>query len=220
MELRSNVETSIRGTAQTASLHLKIRVERGIAFPEGVVRDLNQADEVVDLAAMVKGIRDVDRSALRLEFAGSGDEALATRISHALSELPQYASSPPRVQVERGVVTLTGVIANASGRRELRKFCGGIEGVTDVVDLLESPATADERIQRALDRVFSARAVPRFPGNVRAAVKGGIVTFEGFVPRLHDKRLAERDAWAFNGVRRVDNGLELGSANAIKVIDP
>ena len=46
------------------------------------------------------------------------------------------------------------------------------------------------------------------------------MTLEGFVPRLYDKRRAEGDAQAFNGVRRVDNRLELGSANAVKVIDP
>lgn len=220
MELRSNVEASIRGTAQTASLHLKIRVERGVAIPEGVVRDLNQIDEIVDLAAKVKGIVGVDRSGLRMEFAGAGDEALGARISRFLLEMPQYASSPPQVSAERGVVTLTGTIANASWRRELRRLCGGIEGVSEVVDQLVAPATPDEKIRRALDRVFSARAVPRFPGTVRAAVKDGIVTLEGFVPRLYDKRRAEGDARAFNGVRLVDNRLELGSANTIKVIDP
>lgn len=220
MDLRSNVEASIRGTAQTAGLHLKIRVERGVAIPEGVVRDLNQADEVVDLAAKVKGIVDVDRTGLRLEFAGAGDEALAARVSRTLLELTQYASAPPQVTSEGGVVTLTGTIANASWRRELRKLCGGIDGVSELVDRLESPDTPDEKIRRALDRVFSARAVPRFPGTVRAAVKDGIVTLDGFVPRLHDKRRAEGDAKAFNGVRSVENRLKLGSANAVRVIEP
>jgi len=220
MDLRSNVESSIRGTAATASLHLKVRVERAVAIPEGIVRDLNQADEVAELAAKVKGVVDVDRSGLRLDFAAASDEALASRISRTVAELPQYASALPKVTVDRGVVTLIGTIANASWRRELRTLCGGIEGVVDVVDRLESPATPDARIQRALDRVFSPRATPRFPGTVRAAARDGVVTLEGFVPRLYDKRVAERNAWSFNGVRRVDNRLELGSANAIKVIDP
>jgi osmotically-inducible protein OsmY len=220
MDLRSNVEASIRGTAQTASLHLKIRVESAVAIPEGVVHDLNQADEIVDLTAKVKGIQGVDRSGLRLEFAAAGDDALAARVSRTLFELPQYASSGMRVDAERGVVTLTGSITNASWRREVRKLCGAVDGVVDVVDRLESPATADDRIQRALDRVFSARAVPHFPGRVSAVVKDGVVTLEGLVPRLYDKRLAERDAWGFNGVRRVDDKLELGSTAAIRVIDP
>ena len=163
---------------------------------------------------------DVDRSRLRLEFPATGDAAVATAVARVLSELAQYNATPPKVEAVRGVVTLTGSIANASLRRELRKICGGIEGVTGVVDRLESPATADERIQRALDRVFGARAMPRFPGRVRAAVADGVVTLQGSVPRLYDKTRAEGEAQAFNGVRRVDNRLELGSANAVKVINP
>ena len=130
MDLRSNVEASLRGTAATATLHLKIRVERGVAIPEGLVRDLNQADEVVDLAAKVRGIVDVDRSGLRLEFPATGDAALAAAVARVLFELPQYSATPPKVEAVQGVVTLTGSISNASLRRELRKICGGIEGVT------------------------------------------------------------------------------------------
>lgn len=220
MELRSNVETSIRGTAQTANLHLKIQVENGVALPEGVVRDLNQADEVADLAAKVRGITGVDRSRLRLEFAAQGDDELAARASRTLFELPKYASSSMKISVESGVVTLTGSIKNAAWRGEIRRLCGGIEGVVDVVDGLDTPETPDVRIQKALDGVFGIRVLPRYPGYVRAVVKEGTVTLEGHVPRLYDKQVAEHDSRGINGVHRVDNRLELRSATAIQVITP
>jgi osmotically-inducible protein OsmY len=220
MELRSNVEGSIRGAAQTANLHLKISVESGVAIPEGVVRNLNQADDVVELAAKVKGITGVDRSRLRLEFAAQGDAELASLVTRSLSEYPKYASSSMKIAVERGVVTLGGEIGNAAWRGELRKLCGGIDGVVDVADRLESPQTPDEKIQRALDGVFGTRVLPHFPGAVRAATKDGVVTLEGRVPRLFDKELAEHNARGINGVRRVDNRLELRSGTAIPVIYP
>jgi osmotically-inducible protein OsmY len=221
MELRSNVEGSIRGAAQTANLHLKIQVENGVAIPDGVVRDLNQADEVADLAAKVRGITGVDRSRLRLEFAAQGgDVQLASLVSRALSEFPKYASSSMNIAVEQGVVTLSGSIENAAWRGELRKLCGGIEGVAEVVDRLEAPETPDEKIQRALDAVFGLRVLPRFPGNVHAEVAGGVVTLEGRVPRLYDKRVAEQNARRINGVHRVDNKLELRSGTAIRVVNP
>jgi osmotically-inducible protein OsmY len=220
MELRSNVEMSIRGTAVTANLHLKIQVENRVAIPEGIVRDLNQADEVADLAAKVKGIAAVDRSRLRMEFTGPSDDALASHVGRTLFQLPKYASSSMKVAVEQGVVTLTGQIQNAAWRGEIRKLCGAIEGVVDVVDRIETPETPDDRIQKALNSVFAARVVPRFPGHVRAVVKDGVVTLEGRVPRLFDKQAAEHDARGINGVHRVHNGLELGSAGAIQVINP
>lgn len=220
MDLRSNVEAAVRGTAQTATLHLKIQVENRVAIPEGVVRDLNQADAVADLAAKVNGIAGVDRSRLRLEFAGPTDGELASRVGRSLFELPQYASSSMTVAAEHGVVTLSGAIKNASWRGEIRRLCGAIEGVVDVVDHLDTPDTSDEKIKKALDRVFSARVVPRFPGHVRAVVNAGVVTLEGRVPRLYEKQAAEYDAWGINGVRRVDNRLELDSAASIRVINP
>jgi osmotically-inducible protein OsmY len=220
MELRSNVETSIRGAAQTANLHLKIQVEDGIAIPEGVVHDLNQADDVADLAAKVRGITGVDRSRIRLEFAARSDDELAARVNRTLFEVPKYASSSMKIAVEKGVVTLTGAIKNAAWRGDIRRLCGGIEGVVDVLDRLETPETPDDRIQKALDNVFGVRVLPRFPGYVRAVSQAGVVTLDGRVPRLYDKQSAEQVAQGINGVHRVDNRLELRSGTAIQVIHP
>ena len=220
MELRSNVEAGIRGTAQTATLHLKVRVEDHVAIPEGVIRDLNQADDVVAAAAKVKGITAVLRSGLRLEFGGVTDDEVASSVTRTLFESPRYASSSIRIAVDHGVVTLTGTIANASWRSEIRKICGGIGGVVDLVDDLETPEVPDPRIQKALDAVFGVRVVPRFPGRVRASVRNGVVDLEGHAPNLYDKQLADKAARAINGVRAVDDRIELASGQSVKVIDP
>ena len=220
MDLRSNVETLIRGSAQTANLRLKIQVENHVAIPEGVVRDLNQADDVADFAAKVKGITGVDRSRMRLEFTAPADDAIASRVSRTLFELPKFASSSMKIAVEQGVVTLKGGIKNAAWRGEIRRLCGGIEGVTDVVDSIDTPETSDAKIQKVLESVFGVRVVPRFPGRVRAVAKDGVVTLDGHVPRLYERQAAEHDAWGINGVRRVDNRLELGSSTTIQVIQP
>lgn len=220
MNLRSNVETSIRGNAPTANLHLKISVENGVAIPEGVVRDLNQADEVVDLAAKIKGITGVDRKLLRPEFPGSGDEELASRVNRTLFAIPKFAASSMKVAVLDSVVTLTGTIKNASWRGEIRRLCGAIEGVVGVVDNLDTPETEDAKIQKVMNGIFGVRVVPRFPGYVAATVKDGVVTLKGRVPRLYDKQVAEFNVRGINGVKRVDNQLELRSATAIRVINP
>jgi len=218
MELRSNVETLIRGSAQTANLHLKIQVENHVAIPEGLVHDLNQADDVAMLATKVRGITSVDRSKLRLEYPPPGDDELAGRVARTLTALPRYEAL--KVAVANGVVTLTGPIKNAAWRVEIRRICGAIDGVAELTDRIETPVTADERIQKALEAVFGPRVVPRFPGHVRAVAKDGVVTLEGRVPRLYDKQAAEHNAWGLNGVHRVDNRLELGSGTSIQVIDP
>jgi len=220
MDLRSNVETSIRGTAQTANLHLKIDVVDGLVIPQGVVRDLNQADDVVELAAKIKGVKGVDRSKLRLEFTGPPDEQIVQMIDRQVLAIPKFASTGPRVVVRSGIVTLSGKLKNGSWRRELRELCGAIEGVQDVIDEMETPDTPDDRIQKVLDASFGPRVTPPFPGKVRATVKEGAVSLEGRVPRLSDRMSASRKAWAINGVRRVDDHLELKTGTAIQVVRP
>jgi osmotically-inducible protein OsmY len=220
MEIRSNVEGSIRGTARTAMLHLKIDVDGGVVIPRGVVHDLDQADDVVQLASKIKGVREVDRAHLKLEFEGPPDEQLAQSIERQVLAIPKFSSTSPHAAVKEGIVTLTGKLKNASWRLELRSLCGAIEGVVDVVDLLETPETPDDRIQAVLDASFGPRVTPPFPGRVQAIVKEGTVTLTGRVPRLFDRVTAEQKAWGVNGVRHVDNHLEMKSGTSIEVVRP
>jgi len=178
MDLRSNVETGIRGTAGTATLHLKVSVNDAIASFEGRVRNLAQEDLVVDVASRVRGIRGVDRSGFVLEEGGAGNDALADAVA------------------------------------------GAIDGVADLVDRLVTPDVPDEKIRRALELTFAPRATPRFPGRVEVEVDSGRVVLKGSVPSLYDKRVAERKTWEVNGVREVDNRVDLFSSSAIRVVHP
>ncbi len=220
MDLRSNVESTIRGTAATASLHLKVEVHGGVAIPTGRVRNLAVADLVVDLAEKVRGIREVDRSGLILENGGAPDEAVAKEVTHALSDVPKFASSALTVEVHGGVVTVAGTIQSGTFRKDLRDLVGTIDGVVDLHEQLVTPETADDVIQRVLDLFFAPRAIPRFPGSVTAKVAAGAVTLTGRVPRLFDKHAAEAHAFTINGVRSVDNRLELSGSGAVKVVNP
>ena len=220
MDLRDNVEIAIRGNAATAGLHLKIDVDDGVAAATGRVRDFAQASDVVELASKVRGIRAVDRSGLILEHDQVPDDTVASSVVRVVVQMPKLGSSTIKVAVAGGVVTLTGTIKSAAYRKDVRHMVGGIEGVTGLVDRLASPESPDEKIQKMMDKRFSPRAQPRFPGKVRATVEHGTVTLEGTVPSLFDRNVAERDVWGINGVRQVDNRLELSGTAAVKVIRP
>jgi osmotically-inducible protein OsmY len=220
MDLRRNVEMAIRGSAPTANLHLKVEVVDGVVIPEGIVRDLIQADAVVDGAGSIKGIRAVDRSRLRFEDERPPDDAIAGRIIRKLYDVQSLASPAIRVDVAQGVVTLEGPIPKAAHRGDLRRLCGGIEGVVEVVDKLVSPEAPDAAIQKSLDGVFGRRAEPRFPGSVTAQVDHGAVVLSGRVPRLRDRDLAMRAAWALDGVRMVVDDLRIEAPARVSVVRP
>ena len=220
MDLRRNVELAIRGSAPTAHLHLKVEVVDGVVVPEGIVRDLRQADAVVEGAGSIKGVKAVDRSKLRFEYEAPPDEAIAGRIIRGLYDVPHLAGTGIRVDVVRGVVTLEGRIGRAAYRSEIRQLCGGIEGVADVVDKLVSPEAPDETIQRSLDGVFGRRVTPKFPGAVEAQVASGAVVLSGRVPRLRDRDLAIRTAWSLDGVRLVVDDLRVEATSRVNVVRP
>lgn len=220
MDLRRNVEMAIRGSAPTANLHLKVEVVDGIVIPEGIVHDLIQADAVAESAGSIRGVRGIDRSKLRYEYESPPDEAIAGRIIRTVSEVQHLATSSIRVGVEAGVVTLEGSIARAAYRTELRKLCGAVDGVVDVVDRLVSAEAPDPAIQKSLDSVFGRRAQPPFPGKVEALVNGGAVVLSGRVPRLRDRDVAIRTAWSIDGVRLVVDDLRIEATSKVSVVRP
>jgi osmotically-inducible protein OsmY len=220
MDLRRNVELAIRGSAPTANLHLKVEVHDGIVIPEGIVRDLLQADAVVESAGSIKGVRGVERSKLRYEYETPPDQVVAGRIIRTISEVQHLATSSIRVDVQHGVVTLEGSIARATYRAELRKLCGGVDGVTEVVDKLVTAEAPDMTIQKSLDGVFGRRVQPPFPGEVDALVDHGAVVLSGRVSRLKDRDLALRSAWAIDGVRLVVDDLRVEPKSHVSLVQP
>src|SRR6185503_17576308 len=128
-----------------------------------------------------RGIVAVDRSRLKIEYPAPPDEELAQKVAFVLFAIPRYTPSAITITAAQGVVTLHGTIKNGAWRGEIRKICGAIEGVSELVDRLTTPETPEPRIQKALDAIFSPRASPRFPGRVHAVAKDGIVTLDGYV---------------------------------------
>lgn len=220
MDLRRNVEMAIRGSAATSNLHLKIEVVDGVVVPEGIVRDLIQADAVVEGAGSIKGVRSVDRSRFRYEYEPPPDDAIAGRIIRRFYDVQHLTSPAIRVDVAKGVVTLEGPIAKAAYRGEIRRLCGGIEGVVEVIDKLVSPEAPDATIQKLLDGVFGRRVKPPFPGEVTALVDRGAVVLSGRVPRLKDREAAIRAAWSIDGVRMVVDDLRVEPTSRVNVVRP
>ncbi|MFW5661694.1 MAG: BON domain-containing protein, partial [Oceanicaulis sp.] len=83
--------------------------------------------------------------------AGSADEdaAIARRISGIFSEIEPLAGV--RVQVDEGVVTLTGVTATAEAARRAEALAGRVEGVATVENDIERDVSVAGRVDPALD---------------------------------------------------------------------
>ncbi|HTR10832.1 MAG TPA: BON domain-containing protein [Paraburkholderia sp.] len=115
------------------------------------------------------------------------------------------------VNVEDGVVTLTGQVISLSHRRLASAIAWWVGGCRDVVNLLElvpAEADGDEEICEALALVLESD--PRVhAGQITINVEDKRITLAGCVATEAERRQAEMDAWCLDTVAGVVNRIEV-----------
>jgi osmotically-inducible protein OsmY len=120
------------------------------------------------------------------------------------------------INVNEGVVHLTGAVETATEREEAGRIARGVEGVREVVNdiSLGGEQTLGEKVD---DASVTARVKAKIaassqlnPFNIQVNTVDGVVSLTGRVHSESEKAEAERLARETDGVRRVRNLLEVG----------
>ena len=120
------------------------------------------------------------------------------------------------INVNEGVVHLTGAVESATAREEAGRIARSIEGVREVVNdvQLGGEQTLGEKVD---DASVTARVKAKIaassqlnPFNIQVNTVDGVVSLTGRVNDQAEKDEAERLARETEGVRRVRNLLEVG----------
>ena len=115
------------------------------------------------------------------------------------------------VEVDQGVVTLTGTVENYAKKLAAREAAHRVTGVLDVADDIRvkmpgSPGRTDTEIAQAVRQTLEWDVlVP--DTRITSTVADGWVTLEGSVDRLRERDDAERAVRHLHGVRGVQNTL-------------
>jgi osmotically-inducible protein OsmY len=151
----------------------------------------------------------------------------------ALSSEPRVDphNHPIAMDFDDGTLTLEGELASVAAKKLTLEAAVSVPEVTGIIDrlrvtpaqrmgdaeirglvrdaLLQEPAFAECVIEEwTKGRLFTVRASPvDTRGYIEVAVEDGIVTLNGELPGLDDKRLAGVLAWWVPGSRDVINGL-------------
>lgn len=122
-----------------------------------------------------------------------------------------HEKTPVRCSVEKGAITLEGVVDGIS-QKKLALFLAmglpGIEGVVDRLTVRPSKQMSDAEITEHITASLSAEQTLSQAG-IGVEVKGGAVDLEGTVGSLTHKRLAGVLAWWVPGVCDVINSLDV-----------
>lgn len=165
--------------------------------------------------------------------AGTGGVDLASRVRQALAAEPRLAEEVAAIGVAAGpdtVVTLDGEVASVARKRIALERAASVDDVVGIVDRLHvRPAArmSDEQILHlVLDALVGEPAFQAirtkggtgdwhaqppelmgFRGEIDVEVADGVVTLNGRVGGLDEKRLAGVLAWWVPGSRDVVNGI-------------
>lgn len=210
-QLQQDVTDELRFDPRLDTAHL------GVAAADGVVTLSGQADSeearhaASETAMRVGGVRGlVNEIAVQLPVHHQQDDTALTRAAvTALSNNLLVPDRRVRVQVQQGVVTLSGTVtwhferlAALHAVRMLR----GVRGVQDRIEVGPHPEVNWVAVKKEIQRAFGRHASVDALG-VGVTVDAGTVTLSGTVRSLAERRDAEEVAWSVPGVRRVENEL-------------
>jgi len=182
----------------------------GVVTLSGSVSNLLAKDRAAELARSIKGVRAVVNQ-IEVEPAFRSDEILKREVEKALASNPATESFDLKVEVNDGVVTLTGSVESWAEQQLAVQTAKGVREVRSVNHDIKLDF-ASERTDSQLAKDIRARLESNVWVNdalINVKVVEGKAVLTGAVGSAAEKERARLDAWVA-GIGKVDtSGLEV-----------
>ena len=203
-------------------------VKNGAVTLSGAVGSPAQ-HERANLLAWTAGVKSVNAQGLRVEpwlkaddqraetVAVKGDEQIKQAVQDGIGYDPRVFFFNPKVEVENGVATLTGVVDNLKASRAAEQDAKNTWGVWRVKNLIKDrPAKPIPDRKLAQDVSLAILRDPVVEGyEINVKAKSGVVALTGNVESYYQKAQAEDIASRANGVLNVKNDINVSSPSLI-----
>ena len=139
------------------------------------------------------------------------DQQIANAVDHTfLTDAALHNKQIDIVVNDQGIVTLTGGVDNLMLKERAAKLAQTIRGVRGVVNTvtLKTPSRSDDQIRKDVESELHYDAATD-SYELKADVKGGVVTLSGAVPSYREKQLAVYVAKGVKGVKAVNESITL-----------
>lgn len=204
------VETELILEEAVPSHKIDVSTENGIVTLSGSVGTYFAKLEAATTAESVKGVLGVINN-IEVEPVVRLDSQIRGDIVSALVADPVTESFEIDVNVEDGVVTLTGEVDSYTEKNIAEEVAQGVKGVIDVKNLLTYDLVADRTdadIQADIKRRLRSDASID-SGLISVTVNNGKVTLGGSAGSATEKSEAEIEAWIVPGVKSVANNIDV-----------
>ena len=214
---------------------LKVRAADDRLILEGQVEDVAARRRALELAGrIVNGQWPIEDRLRRETGEPMGERHLRDEVMQRLSTEPVFSryslrahtenkfetlhdggpdSYEVEVHIDRGKVTLNGVVESLSHRRlaeALVWWSSGCETVDNQLEVNPPQEDSDDEITDAV-RIILEKDPRVHAEQLRVGTAGGVVHLDGLVTREAERKAAVLDAWTVDGVWDVADRIEVGS---------
>lgn len=220
-EIRQRITAHVPSSAGNGQgSEIEVEVRGGFVKLQGVVRTFNEKERLHRFVMGLRGVRAL-KDLVRvdpLESLADRQVALLTRQAlDARSELPPGTVT---VHVRNGVCTLHGHVRTAEESIIAEKVARHTRGVKEVVnELTVDPLdeVSDEATAKAVKSAL-AYCTDFDIDSITVSCADGKVVLRGAVPSIMDRSLAEEVTRIQNGVRAVENHIQVATHMALDPI--
>lgn len=208
-ELLLDIAAELRWEPSVTHDHIHVAVSDGVVTLSGTASSFSEKVAAEKVARRVSGVRAIADEIEVGHVAGGDhdDNGIAAKVASILEWNVSVPAGRIRIEVEKGVVTLTGRVDWKFQSDAARRAISGLDGVMGIANLLEihNPVCPDD-IRDGIAAAYQRLAVLDTDA-VSIDTDGSAVVLSGRVRSHHERDVAERAAWASPGVTGVRNDI-------------
>jgi osmotically-inducible protein OsmY len=210
--LKALVEEELEFEPSVNAAHIGVAVRDGVVTLTGHVVSYAEKVAAEKATQRVRGVKAIaEEIEVRYPYDGKrSDDEIAKRAVNVLEWNTQVPNAV-KVKVERGWVTLSGMVdwqyQREAAESSVRRL-DGVVGVTNTIALKDRPKAADvqKKIEDALKRSAAIDAAA-----IHVTVADDKVSLSGRVHSWQERRIAEQAAWSTAGVKSVDDKISVAA---------
>jgi len=197
------------------STNITVEVANGQVRLTGTVPSFVQKNDVSWLLWSIRWVKAIDnqlQTTFPPEFAVPADSVILANAKTAISLNAYTTGLDPEISVNKGIVTLSGVVDAHWKAKKIENIVGELAGVKDVTSLLMIVPTED-----IMDEIIANAVIDAFKENqyieedkIVVMVAGGKVTLQGTVLSAKTAFEACECASRIRGVKDVINEISVG----------
>lgn len=205
MEFKNLIHDELEWDPRVASEGLGVEVHQCIATLSGHIGTYSAKMAAGREAERVSGVKGVVVKLEVRQSATQDDEAIVLAARNALQWYVHVPADDLQVEIEKGWITLGGTVQWGFQRHAAESVINHLRAVVGVLNLIRvDPKIVPEEIEGKIESALR-RHVQREAHHISIKANAGVVTLEGTVDSLAERRAVGGAAWSAPGVSQVVN---------------